>query len=183
MEDLEYARVRKGTLIARLQAELAERYEKRHRMELKNYSFEQYNTTNEEIDATGSGGSASIELNTSNINMFDGVEISVDTEDLALATERLDWDDGGKMLKGGETDTVKVEQSNGTNFDGIGFSADVRSRSWAFSSRASGTYVHDDEEEEESTDTGSGGEFETGAAVSGEAPGTQAVSGGQELSE
>jgi hypothetical protein len=161
MEDMEYARVRKGSLIARLQAELAERYEKRRRMELKNYSFEQYNTTNDEIDAVGSGGSATVELDTSNIHMFDGVEITVDTEDLALETARLDWDDGRKTLKGGESDTVNVEQSNGTNFGGIGFSADVRSKSWAFSSSASGVYVHEDEEDEDVTDAGGSGEAET----------------------
>ena len=175
MEELEYARVRKGSLIARLQAEFAERYEKRRRMELKNYSFEQYNTANEEIDAVGSGGSATVELDTSNIHMFDGVEITVDTEDLALETVRLDWEDGKKSLKGGENDAVRVEQSNGTNFDGVGFSADVRSRTWAFSSSASGVYVHEDEEGEdgeESQDSGGSGESEAGMTEAEEISGT-----------
>lgn len=176
MEDMDYARVRKGSLIARLQAEFAERYEKRRRMELKNYSFEQYNTTNEEIDAAGSGGSATVELDTSNIHMFDGVEITVDTEDLALETVRLDWEDGKKSLKGGENDKVRVEQANGTNFDGVGFSADVRSRRWAFSSNASGVYVHEDEEEdegkEESPVAHSIDEAETGMTEAEKIPGT-----------
>jgi LPS export ABC transporter protein LptC len=171
MEDMEYTRVRNGALVARLQAELAERYEKRHYMELKNYSFEQYNTTNEKIDAIGSGGSAAIELGTSNIRMFDGVEITVDAEDLAIETERLDWDNGTKTLKSGENDTVKVEQSTGTSFDGVGFSADVRSRSWAFFSNASGVYVHEDEDEEEGADSGGGVESEDEADNFVETPG------------
>jgi LPS export ABC transporter protein LptC len=148
MEDLDYARVRGGRMIARLRAETAERYETRRRMELKNYSFEQYNTTNAEVDALGSGGVASVELDTSNVHMSSGVEIIVDTEDMILETERLDWDDGKKTLKGGENSPVKVEQSDGTNFTGTGFSADVRSRNWLVASDASGVYVHDDEEED-----------------------------------
>jgi len=147
MEDMEYVRMRKGAPVARLQAELAERYETRHRMELKNYSFEQYNTTNEETDAVGNGGFASVEMDTSNIHMSQGVEISVDTEDIILGTERLDWDDGKKVLRGGDRDPVNVEQSDGTEFSGIGFAAEVRSRSWTFSSTVEGIYVHEDEEE------------------------------------
>jgi LPS export ABC transporter protein LptC len=165
MEDLDYARVRGGRLIARLQAETAERYETRRRMELKNYRFEQYNTTNAEVDALGSGGFAYVELDTSNVHMSEGVEIIVDTEDMILETERLDWDDGKKTLKGGESSPVKVEQSDGTNFTGTGFSADIRSRNWLVASDASGVYVHNDEEEDNDdidkndaveTDTGAG---------------------------
>jgi hypothetical protein len=148
MEDLDYVRVRKGTPIARMQAEVAERYEKRRRMELKNYSFEQYNTTNEEVDAAGSGGFASVELDTSNIHMSDGVEIIVDAEDIRIETERLDWDDGKKFLKGGENDDIAVEQSDGSKLNGTGFSADVRMREWFVSYNAWGNYFHDDDEDE-----------------------------------
>jgi hypothetical protein len=151
MEDLDYVRVRNGSPLARLQAELAERYEKRRRMELKNYSFEQYNTTNDEVDAIGSGGFASIELDTSNIQMSDGVEIIVDTEDITLETARLDWDDGKKFLQGGDNDQIDVEQSDGTRFTGYGFSADVRARSWLVSQDASGIYIHNEDEDEDDT--------------------------------
>jgi LPS export ABC transporter protein LptC len=156
MEDLDYARVRGGRIIARLRAETAERYEKRRRMELKNYRFEQYNTTNDEIDALGSGGFASIELDTTNVHMSDGVEIIVDTEDMILETERLDWDDGKKTLKGGDNLPVRVEQSNGTKFTGTGFSADVRSRNWLVVSDASGVYVHEDDEDDEDEEDNGG---------------------------
>jgi hypothetical protein len=148
MEDLDYVRVRNGSPLARLQAEMAERYEKQHRMELKNYSFEQYNTTNDEVDAIGSGGFASIELDTSNIHMSEGVEIIVDTEDITLETARLDWDDGKKFLQGGDNEQIDVEQSDGTRFTGYGFSADVRARSWLVSQDASGIYIHNEDEDD-----------------------------------
>jgi LPS export ABC transporter protein LptC len=156
MEDLDYVRVRRGGPIARLQAEIAERYEKRHRMELKNYSFEQYNTSNDEVDAVGSGGFASIELDTSNIHMSGGIEIIVDSEDITLDTERLDWQDSKKYLRGGENDSVNIEQSDGTMFTGTGFSADVRARSWFVSSNAEGVYVHEDDEESGGEEAGTG---------------------------
>ncbi|MDR1363264.1 MAG: LPS export ABC transporter periplasmic protein LptC [Spirochaetaceae bacterium] len=159
MEDLDYVRVRKGSPLARLQAEIAERYEKRRRMELKNYSFEQYNATNEEVDAVGSGGFASVELDTSNVHMSSGVEIIVDTEDITLETARLDWDDGKKFLKGGDNEPVNVEQSDGTRFTGSGFSADVRARSWLVSNDASGTYIHDEDEDEDDTGDGENNGF------------------------
>jgi hypothetical protein len=168
MEDLDYVRIRKGTPIARMQAEIAERYEKRRRMELKNYSFEQYNTTNEEVDAAGSGGFASVELETSNIRMSNGIEIIVDTEDIRLETERLDWDDEKKFLKGGENDEVTVEQSDGTNLKGSGFSADVRARSWFVSYDASGKYVHEEEDDDDSEGKGKDSADENKPENSGE---------------
>jgi LPS export ABC transporter protein LptC len=174
MEDLDYVRVRKGGPIARLQAEIAERYEKRHRMELKNYSFEQYNTSNDEIDAVGSGGFASIELDTSNIHMSSGIEIIVDSEDITLGTERLDWEDSKKYLRGGDNDPVNIEQSDGTMFTGSGFSADVRARSWFVSSNAEGAYVHEDDDEE------SGEEDETTENETAESDGVRESDGARE---
>jgi hypothetical protein len=130
-------------------------------MELKNYSFEQYNATNEEIDAAGNGGAAAVEMDTNNIHMSEGIEIVVDTEDITLGTERLDWEDGNKVLKGGDREPVNVEQSNGTEFSGIGFAADVRSRSWGFSSTVDGNYVHEeDEDAEEAEETEEEAEIE-----------------------
>jgi hypothetical protein len=143
-----------------MQAEVAERYEKRRRMELKNYSFEQYNTTNEEVDAAGSGGFASVELDTSNIHMSNGVEIIVDTEDIRLETERLDWEDDKKFLKGGENNEINVEQSDGSKLNGTGFSADVRAREWFVSYNASGNYVHEEDEDEENEGDEKDGEGE-----------------------
>jgi LPS export ABC transporter protein LptC len=173
MEDLDYSRVRSGRIIARLQAETAERYENRRVMELKNYRFEQYNTNNAEVDALGSGGFASVELNTSNVHMSSGVEIIVDTEDMILETERLDWDDAGKTLTGGDNLPVNVEQSDGTRFTGTGFSADVRSRNWLITSDASGVYIHEDEEDEDANDAVENYTVETDTEAEETAEGTE----------
>ena len=64
-----------------------------------------------------------------------------------MATEILEWKDKEKTLTGGENAEVEVERSDGTNFTGIGFSADIRSRTWSFTGEVKGTYVEEDEED------------------------------------
>jgi LPS export ABC transporter protein LptC len=165
MNDVEYVRVRNGDPVVRFEAEAAERYENRQAMELKNFSFEQFDTHGDEINAVGSAGAASVELDSGNIQMFGGVRLSVDSEDITLETPSLKWQDKERFLSGAETDQVDIQRSNGTSFTGQGFSADVRARTWGFVSGAEGTYIHDDDDEE-AEDEDAGDE----AAPDGETP-------------
>ncbi|GHU43702.1 hypothetical protein FACS1894190_14440 [Spirochaetia bacterium] len=147
MEDLSYVRVRGGNPLAKLDAEIGERYEEKHLLELTNFTFEQYDNVNGGIDALGKGGIASVEMDSGNVYMKNGIHIEVASEDLIIETDNLRWNDKEKTLKGGDNDGVVIEKSDGTNFTGIGFSSDVRGRTWIFSSAASGTYVHTDDDE------------------------------------
>jgi LPS export ABC transporter protein LptC len=148
MENVEYVRVRSAELQARFQAELAERYEERRLMQLKKFSFEQFGG-DEEVNAFGRAGSASIEIDSLNMRLDDGVRIDVESEDMAIETQWLEWKDKEKLLNGGEEEEVHVYQESGTAFSGIGFKADARQRTWEFSGSVSGTYIYDDDEEEE----------------------------------
>ncbi|MDR0290522.1 MAG: LPS export ABC transporter periplasmic protein LptC [Treponema sp.] len=149
MENVEYVRVRAADPQARFLAERAERYEERRVMELQNFSFEQFGSRGEEINASGRAGSASIEMDSMDIRLDNGVRIDVDSEDLAIETKWLQWKDNDKILTGGEGEEVYVYQENGTAFAGIGFHADARRRTWEFAGNVSGTYIHDDDDEEE----------------------------------
>ena len=152
MEDIEYVRVRGGDPLVRFQAEYAERWEDRNVMELKNFSFEQFEDRGETINASGRAGTASVQLGPGNISLGGGVRISVDSEDITIRTAGLEWKDKEKLLSGGARDEVDIERSDGTSFSGRGFTADARSRTWTFLEEIRGTYVEKEDGEEEISD-------------------------------
>jgi LPS export ABC transporter protein LptC len=148
MNDVQYVRVRDGNPVVRFEAEGAERYESRQTMELKNFSFEQFNTAEEEVSAIGKAGNASVELESGNIHMKNGVRIDVDSEDISIETMILEWQDKERQLSAGTGEPVEIHRSDGTRFTGWGFSADARRRTWIFSGGVQGTYIDKDDDEE-----------------------------------
>ena len=148
MEKIEYARVRKGDLLARFQAEHAERWEDRQIMELWDFSFEQMEDHGETVNVEGTAGAAEVQIGSGDIVLSGGVRISIESEDITISTAGMEWKDKEKTLTGDPEDEVEVQRSDGTSFTGIGFSADIRSRTWSFSGEVKGSYVEEDEEDE-----------------------------------
>ena len=149
MENVEYVRVRSADPVARFQAEYAERYEKQRIMKLQNLTFEQYGERGEEVNTLGRAGNASIDIETGDIFMDSGVRIEVESEDIIIETYQLEWKDEQRTISSGREDEVNVYRDNGTSFTGIGLRADARMRTWVFSGRVGGTYIHDDDDEPE----------------------------------
>ncbi|GHT56266.1 hypothetical protein FACS1894109_04670 [Spirochaetia bacterium] len=149
MADVEYVRVRSGDPQVRFRAELAERYEERQVMELRNFTFEQFDHHGAEVNAVGHAGTAHVELDSGNVNLRDGVSIVVDSEDMTIETTKLDWADKERILSGDAEDEVNIFRENGTSFNGRGFTVNARSRTWEFTGDVGGTYVHDDDEDED----------------------------------
>lgn len=149
MEDLEYVRVLDGRPVLRFQADRAERYEASRTMQVADLRFEQFAAGTMETDAVGQAASARIDLASGDAFLSGGVRVNVPGEDLAIETAELYWTDGERTLRGREDGPVLLKRSDGTAVSGIGFSADVRRRTWQFSGRVSGTYV---EEEDQSGD-------------------------------
>ncbi|MDR2537384.1 MAG: LPS export ABC transporter periplasmic protein LptC [Treponema sp.] len=148
MEEVEYVRVRNGNPLARFMAESAERYEDRQVMELRNFTFEQFETLGEELNAAGSAGMATVALDTGNVQLREGIRIDVESENIIIETEHLDWQDKERILTAGEGQRVDMKRSDGTDFSGWGFSANIRDRTWGFSSGIQGAYFWEDEDEE-----------------------------------
>jgi LPS export ABC transporter protein LptC len=148
MRQVEYVRVRDGDPTVRFQAELAERYEKRQTMELRNFSFEQFDTRAGEVNAQGRAGAALMELDSGDVRLEDGVRLEIESEDITIETAGLDWKDKNRELLGEGEAEVNILRSDGTSFTGRGFSANARTRTWEFSAGAEGTYTHEDAEEE-----------------------------------
>ncbi|GHV73453.1 hypothetical protein AGMMS49940_07550 [Spirochaetia bacterium] len=160
MEDVEYVRVRDGDPVVRFQAQLAERYETRQTMELRDFSFEQFYDHGKGINATGKAGSALVELETGNIQLGTDISIAVDSEDITIETDKLSWQDKQRVLSGNETDTVNITRSDGTLFSGQGFTAEVRSRTWNFSGKVGGVFVDTDDDADQRSEEETAGEIE-----------------------
>jgi LPS export ABC transporter protein LptC len=149
MKDTEYVRVRDGDPVVRVKAKQVERYDKRQTMELDNFSFEQFENHGETVNAIGSAGTASMDLNSGDIRLGGKVTISVDSEDIIIETDTIEWKDRERFLSGQEDVAVDIYRSDGTSFTGKGFSADLRHRTWVFSGGVEGLYIHDDEKDGE----------------------------------
>ena len=149
MEKIEYVRVRGGDPLVRFQAEHAERWEDLQLMDVNHFSFEQLGGEGgENLNARGGAGTARVELDTGDVALRGGVTVRIESEDIVIRTDELDWNDDDRILSGRPEDEVEMERPDGTLFTGTGFSADMRNRTWGFSGEVKGTYVETDEEEE-----------------------------------
>jgi len=175
MKDVEYVRVEGGAPLVRFKAEEAARYEDALMMELKNLSFEQFETGGETVSAVGSAGAARVDLNSGDINLRGGVNLVVDSEDLNLETPTLAWQDDARILSGGQDAEVRVTRSDGTNFLGRGFSADIRAQTWVFERGATGSYTEPEDEDEGEAESDSAETEDDG----GEAEGAEPEAGGE----
>jgi LPS export ABC transporter protein LptC len=152
MVNVEYIRVRSADPIARVQAERAERYEKQGVMKLQNFVFEQYGDKGHEVNAMGSAGNASVDINSGDIMMTDGVRLEVESEDIIIETNQLEWKDEPHTLSTGEEDEVNIYRENGTHFIGTGLTADARRRSYEFLSDVSGSFIQEDDQDDDQKD-------------------------------
>ena len=149
MTELDYVRVRGGMRQAQFSAARAERYDKRRVMELRGLAFSQYNQKTGERDAEGEANFAEVELHTGNIKLREGINLRVDSEDVDILTESLEWNDEGKTLRGGAEENVMIRRNDGTDFRGKSLTVDVRSRRWEFASGGSGIYTHNENNTED----------------------------------
>jgi LPS export ABC transporter protein LptC len=153
MVNVEYIRVRSMDPIARVQAERAERYEKQGVMKLENFTFKQYGDKGNEVNAMGGAGNASVDINSGDIFMTNGVRLEVESEDIIIETNKLEWKDESHILSAGTEDEVHILRKNGTHFSGIGLSADARRHTFEFAGSVSGFYIQDEDDEEQEIDS------------------------------
>ncbi len=149
MLNVEYIRVRSADPIARVQAERAERYEKQGVMKLENFTFEQYGDRGNEVNTQGGAGNASVDINSGDITMSNGVRLEVESEDIVIETNQLEWKDETHMISTSAEDEVDIYRENGTHFTGTGLTANARTRTFEFSGGVGGYYIQEDEDEEQ----------------------------------
>ncbi|MCL2008890.1 MAG: LPS export ABC transporter periplasmic protein LptC [Treponema sp.] len=147
MENIEYVRIRGGDPLARFRAEYAERRERNQTMDLRDFSFEQMEDRGETVNVEGTAGAARVYLSSGDILLSGGVIVNIESEDISISTDELEWRDDQRLLLGAPDAEVEVLRSDGTNFIGRGLSANIRNRTWAFTGEVTGTFIEEDEEE------------------------------------
>jgi len=145
MVNVEYVRVRSADPLARIQAELFERYDRQNVMKLQNIVFEQYGERGEEVFVYGKAGNAVVNIGSGDIIMDMNVNMEVKTEDVMLETRSIEWKDEPRHLFSGENEIVRIYRSNGTRFSGTGLFINARMRAWDIFHNASGVFIHDDD--------------------------------------
>jgi len=153
MENVEYVRVRSADPKARFQAERAERYENQGVMRIQNLTFEQYGSHGSEVNAHGSAGYASVQIDSGDIYMDKNVRIDATTEDIIIETYQLEWRDKPHVLSTPEENEVNISKENGTSFTGTGLYVETRSRQFEFKSYVNGLFIHEDSSEKTGGET------------------------------
>lgn len=144
MENVDYVRVRSADPLARVQAERFERYDKRNLMKVKGVIFEQYGERGEDVNVYGKAGDATVYIDSGDIFMENHVSLKINTENITLETNQLEWIDGQRTISSGENDGVNIYKDDGTWFSGVGFKGSTRTRLWEFTRSINGIYVHED---------------------------------------
>jgi LPS export ABC transporter protein LptC len=148
MKYAEYVRIENGNPVFKVNADEVRRYEVKHSMELDNFFFFQYNAAPEgyeaipDINVRGSAGNARIETDTNNFFMEGGVYLEIKSEDITLETGEISWQDKEKQLNA--PGKLNITRSDGTSMGGLGFTADIRRKTWEFESDVEGSIVDDD---------------------------------------
>lgn len=145
MNKVQYVRMENGNPSVRFTAETVERYEKRHTMELETFSFEQFDKQDGSISLTGNAGTATVELDSGDVQMGKGISIDVQSEEATISTNSVAWKDKERFLSSGANETVRIQKHDGTNVTGKGFSARVRDRVWSFTDGVQGIYNQNDD--------------------------------------
>lgn len=150
MTDLEFVRVRDGEPLVRVQADVAERYDRSRRMRMEGVRFVQYAPKGGGEGAVGSAGEAEVQTVSGDAALSGGVVVRVKSsgDDLAIETARLEWKDADRRASAPADEAVLIKRADGAVLTGRGFSSDGRSHSWEFSGGVSGTYIDEGDDAE-----------------------------------
>jgi LPS export ABC transporter protein LptC len=144
MTNLDYVRVSGGAPVVRVQAGRAERWEDKQLMKLDDLRFAQFMDGDTVKGTVGAAGRASVDLESGDVELDDGVQIFIRQEEMTIETRSMSWDDESRVLLGGDEVPVLIKRADGAVVQGVGFGADARRRTWEFAGPVSGSYVEED---------------------------------------
>ncbi len=163
MNSVEYVRVRDGEPIVRIQADKAERYEKDQVMIVDSLAFAQYGKKSQEADsasavgAVGAAGASRVDLVSGDVDLYGGVQIVIEQEDLEIDTLALSWRNDERILLGGDDIPVSITRGDGSSVSGTGFGVSARERAFEFTGSVSGVYVDAETKDDEKPAENEGG--------------------------
>jgi LPS export ABC transporter protein LptC len=146
--DFVHTSVRDGKPVFRLEAGRAEVYNKREETRLFNVYFQEY-ARDGAVATEGWAEKTIFFTDTENAEMAGDLLVYSSSEEAFVGSDYLYWDDSARTLTSRRDSAVTIEKDDGTTLRGLGFRADMATRSVEFSGSVSGTYVSEDDSEEE----------------------------------
>ncbi len=152
MEDFQHTSVRKGKPAFSLSAGRAESYEKKHETVLSSVSFTELDSAGEVL-TEGSADHVVYFSDTENADISGNIQLRSVSEEATILADSLQWIDETRILSAGEDSAVIIRKDDGTEFGGKGFSGDFGTKTFVFSSDVKGTYILEEDEDDEKTET------------------------------
>jgi LPS export ABC transporter protein LptC len=130
-----------GDILFRLKAEKGETYETKKITKLEGVEFSEFSRGSSDPVTTGTAESAVFYNDSENAELSGNLVFTSKSEDATLSTGYIFWNNDKKTLEGRTDQLVTVTKSDGSRLRGEGFSADARTKSFAFSGHVEGSYV------------------------------------------
>lgn len=109
-----------------IEADLIELYDKDNKAIGTGISFTRYNDEGE-LDLTGTCDSIDINTKYEDATLTGNVKLNIEKEGLLVQSMKVSWDNATSILDTGDGD-VTVVWDNGNTIEGIGFTANLRTR-------------------------------------------------------
>lgn len=145
LENFSYTTVREGEPAYRLEADRAEFFDEKKTTYLEGVLFREFDGSGELL-TEGSGDRAVYFTETENAELDGELRFYSAKEEATVTTDYLYWNNEEKILTGRPEGRVRIVEDSGSQIDGLGFEADVRTKSVDFSGRVTGTYITDETE-------------------------------------
>ena len=118
--------IQNGSPILQIEADKAEVYDSKEETYLLNVNF--YNYKDDKINNHGSTDFAVLKMKSGDAVLTGSIEIESIEDETSLRAESLSWKDDEKILSSEPKDKVTVRDEDGSVLSGLGFSADIKSK-------------------------------------------------------
>lgn len=154
LENFVQVRTLEGKPDYRVYGDRAETYGKKKETIIKDVLFQDFNPDGE-IEIEGTADKITYYSESDNAEMSGNLQFYNAEEEIEIRAEYLFWHDESETLSTREEEPVTLIKENGTNIQGLGFTAFGKTKTITFALGVSGVWVEDeDEDEEEGKDEG-----------------------------
>lgn len=142
---LEHNLVRDGKIIATLEADYAEQFEKKSETYLESIHFREFDSEGEIVNEVFAEA-ALYHSDTENAEAMGELYINSIREEAEMFAQNLTWKKEERLLIGIPDEQVLLRKDDGSELAGYGFRADFRHKEIEFRGSARGTFVYEEED-------------------------------------
>ncbi|GAB6089192.1 LPS export ABC transporter periplasmic protein LptC [Spirochaeta dissipatitropha] len=151
--EIRHVVARSGRTQLMVEAQYSGLFQSQSRQILRNVYFYEFDSQGN-IASEGSADSANVFLDIEDIEFQGSIFIYSHEDEAGVEADYLRWSNEDRQLQGRDGEEVRIRRDDGSEIQGDGFLADMRSRSLVFSDRVEGTFVDSPEESGDDSDNG-----------------------------